>query len=77
MAASLQDQLAAAQLAYGNLLTGASPRVVVDQNGERVEYVAASAPRLYAYIQTLISQINAAANGSCIPTVQVPLQFTF
>lgn len=50
--------LAAARTAYHNLQTGTMPRVVVDQNGERVEYVAANKMALYTYIQQLEAQIG-------------------
>lgn len=48
-----QQQLESAREAYHNLVTGRMARVVVDQNGERVEFALANAPRLLAYIQTL------------------------
>lgn len=58
-----QQELDAARLAYHNLMTGKMARVVVDQNGERVEFAAANAARLQAYIQTLEAECNAAAAG--------------
>lgn len=57
---TLQQQLDAANAAYHALMTGASPRVVVDQNGERIEYNAANADRLRDYIERLTALI---ANG--------------
>lgn len=42
-----------ARAAYHSLLTGTMPRVVVDQNGERVEYSVANKAALYTYIQQL------------------------
>ena len=59
---TLQDKLAEAEAAYHNLMTGSLARVVVDQNGERVEFTATNASRLYQYIQTLKSQINPAVS---------------
>lgn len=53
---TLQQQLAEAKAAYHSLQTGTMARVVVDQNGERVEFVAANAQKLYSYIQLLESQ---------------------
>ncbi len=47
-----------ARKAYHALMTGTSPRVVVDQNGERVEFTAANGPKLYAYIQQLEMQLG-------------------
>jgi len=52
-----QQKLDAAEAAYHDLMTGRSARVVVDQNGERVEFTAANASRLQAYINTLQAQI--------------------
>ena len=50
--ANLQ-KLKEAREAYHSLRTGTAPRVVVDQNGARVEYAAANATGLYSYIQEL------------------------
>ncbi|EPP3878278.1 gpW family head-tail joining protein [Pseudomonas aeruginosa] len=49
---TLQD-LEEAHRAYQALIQGNKPRVIVDQNGERVEFTAANAARLYLYIQEL------------------------
>lgn len=53
-----QQKLDSAEAAYHDLMTGRSARVVVDQNGERVEFTAANAPRLQAYIESLKEQIS-------------------
>lgn len=53
----LQKSLVDAQAAYHSLQTGTLARVVVDSNGERVEFVAANSAKLYAYIQTLQAQL--------------------
>ena len=42
-----------ARAKYHDVVTGTSARVFVDQNGERVEYTAANADRLKAYIAGL------------------------
>lgn len=55
---TLQEKLTQAETAYHNLVIGGQPRVVVDQNGERVEYTAANANRLRLYIAELKSQVN-------------------
>lgn len=55
-----EEQLAAARIAYFNLMTGKAVKVVIDQNGERVEFVAANADRLRAYIAALEAQIAGA-----------------
>jgi hypothetical protein len=52
------ELLAQAKAAYHDLMIGQSARVVVDQNGERVEYTAANAARLAAYIQYLENLIT-------------------
>lgn len=53
-----QTLLHEARAAYHRLMLGLSPRVVVDQNGERVEYTAANAPRLQQYIAGLEMQLG-------------------
>lgn len=47
------QRLTEAQTAYHNLTVGGHARVVVDQNGERVEFTAPNAQRLRAYIMEL------------------------
>lgn len=53
MALTLQQRIDDAKAKYHSLITGRAPRVVVDQNGERVEYAPTNADKLKAYIQTL------------------------
>lgn len=53
MALTNQQKLDAALAAYHKLQIGESARVVVDQNGERIEYTAANRSQLWAYIQML------------------------
>ena len=48
--AKYQQWLNDAMDAYNQLNVGGSVRVVVDQNGERVEYTAANRQSLWAYI---------------------------
>lgn len=69
-----QQKLDAAREAYHNLMTGAMARVVVDQNGERVEFVAANASRLAAYIKQLEAEC---AMGVAMPRPQAPFGFFF
>lgn len=52
------ELLADAKAAYHALITGKSPRVVVDQNGERVEFTAANKAGLAQYIQSLQNSIS-------------------
>lgn len=56
--ASTYELLTEAREAYHLLNTGRSVRVFVDQNGERVEYSAASASRLRQYIAELEATYN-------------------
>lgn len=55
--AVLEARLSEAQAAYHNLQIGTSARVVVDQNGERVEYTNANRAALRAYILELEAQL--------------------
>ncbi len=72
--AMLQD----ARKAYHALVTGTSPRVVVDQNGERVEFTAANRQSLYNYISQLEAQLGVGCGGTPIPMAQYhPATFTF
>lgn len=58
--ATTAELLVDAESAYHELTLGRSARVFVDQNGERIEYTAANAPRLKAYIKTLEAKIAGA-----------------
>lgn len=62
--ATLAEQLVEAEAAYHSLMTGTMPRVFVDQNGERLEYVSANASKLAAYIQSLKDQIAGTQSGA-------------
>lgn len=73
-----QTMLTDARKAYHALVTGTSPRVVVDQSGERVEFTAANAGRLYNYIQMLESQLSVACGATPTPNANFhPAHFTF
>lgn len=72
-------RLREADEAYDRLVTGRSVREVVDQNGERISYATANAPRLLAYIQQL-QQFCSDYQASSLPTVKgynKPLRFLF
>jgi membrane protease subunit (stomatin/prohibitin family) len=73
MATNTANLIAEAEKAYHALVTGTMARVVVDQNGERVEFVAANASRLYQYIQDLKATLPSAA----ATRVSGPLGFYF
>lgn len=55
--ATLQQRLAEAETALHNALLGNAPTVVVDQNGERIEYSRTRPGDLNKYIQSLRWQI--------------------
>jgi len=61
--ATVADRLAEAEAEYHALMTGNKPRVVVDQNGERVEFTAANASRLKQYIESLKAQSSNKTSG--------------
>jgi hypothetical protein len=62
-------RLAQAEEALHNLITGRMARVVVDQNGERVEFTMTSVAQLRAYIETLKAGTDAG--------IRKPLGFIF
>jgi hypothetical protein len=70
--ATLQQRLHDARAEYHDLNTGRLARVVGDQNGERVEFVAANKTTLYNYIKDLESQLSPAA-----PLNNGPARFFF
>ena len=61
--ATLQLRLTQAEDQYHRLMMGQAARVFVDQNGERVEYVAANSSKLAAYIADLKRQLGLLAQG--------------
>lgn len=62
-----EAQLKEAQAAYHSLMTGTQARVIVDQNGERVEFTATSKVNLYNYILNLQGIL-----GICVPALMLP-----
>lgn len=71
---ALRAQISDAESKYHQLLTGTMPRVIVDQNGERVEFAAANSQRLYSYIASL----KALLPGEFIsPIAHKPIGFFF
>ena len=55
--ATTAEKLVEAEAAYHNLMVNGAVRVVVDQNGERVEYTSVNAAKLLEYIAYLKSLI--------------------
>lgn len=66
------ERLTHAREQYHKLMTGKAARVLVDQNGERIEYTAISADSLRKYIQDLEAALVARAGGRRFPG---PLRF--
>ena len=58
--ATAAENLAAAQVALHNIVTGKAPSVVVDRDGQRVEYHKANLPDLRRYIADLTASIAGA-----------------
>jgi hypothetical protein len=69
--ATAAEQLAEARTARHNLVTGRLARVFMDQNGERVEFVATNIGQLDRYI----SQLEADVAGT--RRVNRPIGFIF
>lgn len=72
--ATIAELLDEARAAHHALITGKSPRVVVDGNGERVEFTAARRGDLYNYIQDLERQLGASTGA---PLTRGPAGFLF
>lgn len=70
--ATIRERLTVARDQYHRLMTGKAIRVMVDQNGERVEYTAVSAANLQRYIKDLEGMLDA-SDGS--RRVSGPLRF--
>lgn len=64
---TLTEKLADAEIKYHQLLTGQAARVVVDQNGERVEFTAMNAGRLSAYVADLKRQLGTGSPAPFVP----------
>lgn len=60
---SLQRLLNEAQLAYHQVQMGKAVSVVVDQNGERVEFAPSNRAALAGYIQNLKQQLGLSSNS--------------
>lgn len=71
---TIQQRLDEARKAYHDLITGRSARVVVDGNGERVEFTSVNRASLYAYIRELEAQLP---NAPAVSVNYAPAHFTF
>ena len=76
-AVALQAALDDAVKQYHLLITGQSARVVVDQNGQRVEFTAANSNRLNAYIMQLKSQLGIPMTPCSVNMPSAPAGFYF
>lgn len=63
-----EGRLADANMAYHSLMTGTQARVVVDQNGERVEFTSANRAALYNYILGLQSILGIVPIAMQVPS---------
>jgi hypothetical protein len=67
MLPTIERRLAEAREAYHLLNTGKMARVIVDQNGERVEFTSANRTALYNYIAELESLLDSAVRPKNAP----------
>lgn len=68
-----QQLLDSARKAHHDLITGSKPLVVVDQNGQRVEFGKVQIPQLLSYIR----QLETLCGCNAVPVVSGPLGFIF
>lgn len=73
--AALRAKITTLTARYEAVISGTAARVVVDQNGERVEFTQANIDKLYAYILELKSQLPAGDPG--LPKFTKPIRFLF
>lgn len=71
----IKQRLDEAKDAYHDLMTGRAVRVLVDQNGERVEYQASNRNQLALYIQQLEDELSKCVGGDV--STSGPLRFFF
>lgn len=61
--ADLKAKIADLEKTYEELLSGRKARVLVDQNGERIEFNGGNTQRLWNYILTLKNQYDNCCGG--------------
>lgn len=71
MAMYTQVQLDEARAAYYRIITGQSVTVVIDQNGERIEFQKANVSALAELIRKMELDINASINASALSPLRV------
>jgi len=72
--AALRTRIATLENAYDEIISGRQVRRFVDQNGEQVEYNAANASTLLAYINRLKSELDCSFGRAYKPK---PISFVF
>lgn len=72
---AMNAQLKDAETAYHELVLGRSARVIIDMNGERVEFVSANKGNLYSYILQLRADIAKCSGDPSV--VRGPAGFIF
>jgi membrane protease subunit (stomatin/prohibitin family) len=77
--ADLQAKLDEAKEQYHNLITGQMARVIVDQNGEKVEFTSANRTSLDSYIRALSGQLASCCGVANVTPIQTlgPASFIF
>lgn len=73
--AALQARIDALTTDYEDVLAGRKARVLVDQNGERIEYNGANALRLSNYIEVLKKQYRTDCKGCRLPITRPIVPF--
>ncbi len=68
--ADLKELRNGVAISYGKLMGGKSARVMVDQNGERVEFIASRSSDLAAYLAAINMAI---AKKECRPLMGGPI----
>jgi gpW len=71
------QKLVQAEDAYHRLMVGGQPLVVVDQNGERVEYTRANSLQLSAYIAQLRRELASPGSTTSLPVSFGPMGVWF
>jgi len=75
MPLTAEQKLEEAEKAYHALATGTMARVIVDRNGERVEFTVANRQGLYSYILELRQSLGLLSTGT-VPN-NGPARFIF
>lgn len=74
---AIEQKLKDATASYHDLMMGRAVRVLVDQNGERIEYQSSNKNQLAAYIEQLQSQLDDCLSGTPTDRVKGPMRFFY